>query len=107
MTDPKLRAVIDAISDGRFTAGNGTRFRPLVDNLLEHDHFFVLEDFSAYRACQQHVDHTWKDFSRWTRASIINTARCGWFSSDRAIKEYCERIWQVTPVPIKQDTVSS
>jgi starch phosphorylase len=107
MTDPKLHAVINAISDGLFAAGDSTRFRPLVDNLLEHDHFFVFEDFSAYRACQQHVDHTWRDLSRWTRASIINTARCGWFSSDRAIKEYCQRIWQVSPVPIKQDTASS
>jgi starch phosphorylase len=107
LTDPKLHQVIKAIKDGRFSAGDGTRFQPLVDNLLEHDHFFVLEDFSDYRACQQHVDHTWNDTAKWTRASILNTARSGWFSSDRAIKEYCERIWHVSPVPIKQNTASS
>jgi starch phosphorylase len=106
ISDPKLREVIDAITDGRFSAGDGARFRPLVDNLLAHDYFFVLEDFSAYRACQQQVDQTWSDLSKWTRASILNTARCGWFSSDRAIKEYCEQIWRISAVPIKQDTAS-
>ncbi|MEJ2426245.1 MAG: glycogen/starch/alpha-glucan phosphorylase, partial [Candidatus Thiodiazotropha sp.] len=100
-TDPKLREVLDAIKEGRFSTGDGSRFQPLVTNLLVHDHFFVLEDFPAYRACQQQVDHTWRDASQWTRASILNTARCGWFSSDRAIREYCERIWRVTPVPIR------
>jgi starch phosphorylase len=101
--DPQLRAVIDAIAEGHFSAGNRERFRPLIDSLLHHDHFFVLEDFAAYRICQQQVDQTWKDRDRWIRASILNTARCGWFSSDRAIKEYCERIWQVSPVPIRQN----
>ncbi len=103
MTEPRLREVIDAIKEGRFSAGEGSRFQPLVTNLMEHDHFFVLEDFPAYRACQQQVERRWRDASQWTRASILNTARCGWFSSDRAIKEYCERIWQVTPVPIRRD----
>lgn len=103
LNDPQLRAVIDAISEGLFSAGDSSRFRPLIDSLLEHDHFFVLEDFSAYRLSQQHVDHTWNDLSKWTHASIMNTARCGWFSSDRAIKEYCERIWRVSPVAVSNN----
>jgi starch phosphorylase len=102
--DGQLRAVIDAIGGGLFSAGDSGRFRPLIDSLLYHDHFFVLEDFSGYRACQQQVDHTWKDSSIWTRASIHNTARCGWFSSDRAIKEYCDQIWRVSPVPIGRES---
>jgi starch phosphorylase len=101
LMDPQLREVIDAIAKGYFSASDDSRFRSLVENLLQHDHFFVLEDFSAYRVCQQHVDHTWNDTTKWTRASILNTARCGWFSSDRAIKEYCERIWRVDAVPIE------
>ncbi|PVV20286.1 MAG: phosphorylase, partial [gamma proteobacterium symbiont of Ctena orbiculata] len=82
------------------------KFHPLLDMLLTHDHFYVLEDFSAYRACQQKVDQTWRERDKWIRASILNSARCGWFSSDRAIKEYCERIWHIAPVPIKQDSAS-
>jgi starch phosphorylase len=100
LADPHLRNAIDAIAEGRFSDGDRGRFRPLVDSLLNHDHFLVLEDFSAYRACQQQVDQAWRESSRWARTSIINTARCGWFTSDRAIKEYCEHIWRVSPVPI-------
>ncbi|MES9970476.1 MAG: glycogen/starch/alpha-glucan phosphorylase [Candidatus Thiodiazotropha sp.] len=100
--DPRLRGVIDAIRDGMFSPDDSNRFRPLVENLLRHDYFFVLEDFSAYRSRQQQVDQVWNDKSKWTRASIMNTARCGWFSSDRAIQEYCERIWRVSPVAIRQ-----
>ncbi|MES9992386.1 MAG: glycogen/starch/alpha-glucan phosphorylase [Candidatus Thiodiazotropha sp.] len=104
LDDPQLRAIIDAIGEGRFSPQDRGKFRPLLDVLLNHDHFFVLDDFSAYRACQQQVDQRWRDRDTWIRASILNTARCGWFSSDRAIKEYCERIWHVSPVPIKQDS---
>jgi starch phosphorylase len=100
LTDPQLREAIDAIAKGFFSPDDNARFQPLVDNLLQHDHFFVLEDFSAFRASQKHVDQTWNDITKWTRASILNTARCGWFSSDRAIKEYCDKIWHVDPVPI-------
>jgi starch phosphorylase len=100
LTDSHLRTAIDAIAEGYFSNGDRERFRPLVESLLDHDPFFVLEDFSSYRACQRRVDEAWKDRSTWTQASILNTARCGWFSSDRAIKEYCEQIWRVSPVPI-------
>ncbi|PVV09119.1 MAG: glycogen phosphorylase [gamma proteobacterium symbiont of Ctena orbiculata] len=106
LTDPQLRQIIDAIRDGCFSPRDERKFHPLLDMLLNHDHFYVLEDFSAYRACQQKVDQTWRERDKWIRASILNSARCGWFSSDRAIKEYCERIWHIAPVPIKQDSAS-
>ncbi|MEJ2621929.1 MAG: glycogen/starch/alpha-glucan family phosphorylase, partial [Candidatus Thiodiazotropha sp.] len=106
LKDPQLREAIDAIAKGYFSPGDNERFRPLVENLLQYDHFFVLEDFSAFRASQQQVDDTWNEPSKWTRASILNCARCGWFSSDRSIKEYCEKVWRVDPVPIAQSPVS-
>lgn len=102
--DPQLSAAIDAVDEGLFSAGDADRFRPLVDSLLEHDHFLVLADFAAYRECQERVDLTWKDATAWTRASILNTARSGWFSSDRAVAEYCDHIWRVSPVPVERDS---
>lgn len=75
-------------------------FRPLLDNLLNADPFLVLADFADYAACQQRVSEAWRDEKRWARMSIINTARSGAFSSDRAIKEYCENIWQTRAVKI-------
>ena len=75
-------------------------FRPLLDNLLQSDPFFVLADYADYVACQERVGAAWGDRARWTRMSILNCARSGKFSSDRAIREYCERIWQISPRPI-------
>ena len=60
----------------------------------------MLADYAAYVACQESVNEAWNDPARWTRMSILNTARAGKFSSDRSIREYCERIWNVPPLRI-------
>ncbi|MGF6657144.1 glucan phosphorylase [Paraburkholderia youngii] len=77
--------------------------RPLVDNLRNFDPFLVLADYAGYVACQERVSVAWQDLGRWTRMSILNTARSGKFSSDRAVGEYCERIWNISPVSIALD----
>ena len=98
-----MREAIDRIADGAFARGDRELFRPIVDNLRLSDPFLVLADYADYVACQQRVDAAWRDQARWTRMSILNTARSGKFSSDRAIREYCERIWNVPPVSIALD----
>ncbi|GJH09638.1 glycogen/starch/alpha-glucan phosphorylase [Caballeronia novacaledonica] len=95
-----LRDALDQIAQGRFSRGDREMFRPLLDNLLHHDPFLVLPDFADYVACQDRVSEAWRDARQWTRMSIMNTARSGKFSSDRAIGEYCERIWKTRPVRI-------
>ncbi len=99
--DADLRAAIDAVADGFFSAGDRERFRPLLSALLDRDEYFVTADFTAYRACQQAVDQLWGDPDAWTRRSILNSARCGRFSSDRAVGEYCSDIWRVGPVQVE------
>ena len=96
----ELRAVIDLIRDGFFSRGDGELFRPLVANLLHHDHYLLLADFDSYMNAQMAVDQVYADREDWSRMSILNTARSGKFSSDRSIREYCEDIWKVKPVPI-------
>jgi starch phosphorylase len=59
-----------------------------------------MADIADYRRAQNDVDGAWLDSQRWTQMSILNTARCGFFSSDRSIHEYAERIWKVKPVPV-------
>ena len=76
-------------------------FRPLVDNLRYDDPFLVLADYASYVDCQERVSAAWQDADAWTRMSILNTARSGKFSSDRAIAEYCDDIWNVWPVTVK------
>jgi starch phosphorylase len=97
---PELKAVLDLIRDGCFSRGDRDLFRPLVDNLLDHDPYMLLADFQSYVDCQAHVSQAWRDMEHWTRMSILNVARSGKFSSDRTIREYCDEVWRVQPVPI-------
>jgi starch phosphorylase len=76
-------------------------FRPLVENLRYEDPFLVLADYESYVDCQDKVSTAWQDTDAWTRMSILNTARSGKFSSDRAIAEYCDEIWNVQPLTVK------
>jgi starch phosphorylase len=93
----ELRDALDLIASGHFSRGDREVFRPLVENLTQHDHYLVLADYAEYAACQTRVAAAWEDSARWTRMSILNTARSGKFSSDRAIREYGERIWHLGP----------
>jgi len=96
----ELREVLNLIAAGTFSRGDREVFRPLVENLQQSDPFLVLADYADYVACQEQVDEAWRDQERWTRMSILNTARSGKFSSDRSILEYCDRIWEARPVRI-------
>jgi starch phosphorylase len=95
-----LRDVIDLIRSGFFSRGDAELFRPLIDGLLHHDPYLLLADFQSYIDCQAQVSEAYGQPERWTRMSILNTARSGKFSSDRTIREYCADIWRVKPVPI-------
>jgi starch phosphorylase len=97
----QLRDVIDLIRSGFFSRGDPDLFKPLIDNLLYHDPYLLLADFQSYIDCQARVSETYVDTDRWTRMSILNSARSGQFSSDRTIRDYCNDIWHVKPVPIQ------
>ncbi|OMC34517.1 glycogen phosphorylase [Mycobacterium colombiense] len=97
----ELRAVLDLIAGGTFSRGDTEVFRPLVDNLRYDDPFLVCADYASYLDCQERVSAAWQDRESWTKMSILNTARSGKFSSDRAITEYCDEIWNVWPLTVK------
>jgi len=101
LNDPELRSVIDALADGTFSRGDAALFRPIVDSLLGEDPWLLLADFGSYLEAQARVERAYLDPERWTRMSILNTARMGRFSSDRSIADYCRDVWRVEPVPIE------
>jgi starch phosphorylase len=98
--DPELRAAVDAIAAGRYSGGDQAIFAPVVDELLHNDQYMLLADYRAYVDRQDDVREAYRDEAWWTKASILNTANCGFFSSDRAIRQYCEDIWRVIPIPV-------
>jgi starch phosphorylase len=97
----ELQAILGLISNGQFSHGDTEVFKPLVDNLRHDDPFLVVADYAAYVECQDRVAAAWQDGDAWSRMSILNTARSGKFSSDRAITEYCDDIWNVSPVTVR------
>jgi glycogen phosphorylase len=92
---PRLQRVLDFLSSGALSPEDPALFRPLAEGLSEHDPFFVLADFDAYLEAQEEVDRAWVRPDAWVRTAILNVARCGWFSSDRSVREYATRIWGV------------
>jgi starch phosphorylase len=94
-TNQNLREVINQIGSGVFSRGDRELFRPLVDSLLNRDEYMLLADYQSYVDCQELVSKAFKNRQRWTRMSILNVARMGRFSSDRSIREYCDRIWKI------------
>ena len=92
-----LREVVDFIASGALGRGDPALFRPVVDNLLNDDPFLLLADYQSYIDAQDRVSALWRDQPGWTRRSILNTARAGKFSSDRSIRDYCQRIWKIQP----------
>jgi starch phosphorylase len=97
--NPELKQAIDSLTSGLWAADREL-FKPISDSLLYHDEYLLLADYASYVACQEEAAQAYQDEERWTRMSILNSARCGYFSSDRAIAQYCEETWDVKPVRV-------
>ena len=95
----KLAEVLDAIGSGVFSPDEPDRYRGLVDMLTHNDYFLVTADFDSYFEAQRSVFRRWRDKHSWWKAAALNTARMGWFSSDRTISEYAQEIWNVPVRP--------
>ncbi|MDR2723288.1 MAG: glycogen/starch/alpha-glucan phosphorylase [Cellulomonadaceae bacterium] len=101
-SNTSLRRALDLIASGTFSDGDRSTFEPIVSNLLHEDRFMVLADYQAYLDAQARVDEAYGDADEWSRKAVLNVARSGFFSSDRSMQDYLDRIWQAKPVPISQ-----
>ncbi len=101
--NPALREAIDSLSSGQFSRGDQNLFRPLVDSLLNADDYLLFADYQAYIDCQDRVDEAYRNRDHWTRMSVLNAARMGKFSSDRAVGEYVQNIWKVKEMSAYSD----
>jgi starch phosphorylase len=90
----RLNDVLQAIRGGVFSPDDPSRYAGLVDGLLSYDRFLVCADFESYWTAQMKVEELWRHPKQWWRSAILNTARMGWFSSDRTIREYAKEIWK-------------
>jgi glycogen phosphorylase len=100
--DKELKEVIDQIQGGYFSPGSPQLFHPITDSLVRYDPYFVLADYASYIQCQEKVNEIYMDRNTWIKMAVLNVARSGKFSSDRAIRQYAESIWGALPVAPKE-----
>jgi glycogen phosphorylase len=98
--DEELKSDIDLMTSGLFSHGDTNLFRPLADHLINHDPFMALADYRAYIECQDKISEVYDRRREWDRMSILNVSRMGKFSSDRSIREYARKIWDIEPLPV-------
>ncbi|MEN6445857.1 MAG: glycogen/starch/alpha-glucan phosphorylase [Candidatus Cloacimonas sp.] len=99
--DPELKRVIDSLIDGSFDEGERDLFLPIWKALMEEgDLYFTIADFRSFVETSNLVDELYLNRQEWITKAIKNVARIGKFSSDRAIKEYSEKIWNIKPLPL-------
>ncbi len=99
-SDAGLKRVVDLIASGAFADGHADVFWPVVESLLGEDQYLVLADYRSYVDAQDRVDAAYRNPVAWQRMALYNIARSGFFSSDRAIRDYLDRIWHVDPVDV-------
>ncbi len=97
--NPELKAALELIESGYFAEDGADDSRMIVGRLTGRgEPYLVLADFAAYAAAQDRVDELYGQEHAWSRKAVINCVNMGYFSSDRSIREYSERIWHVKPV---------
>ncbi|WP_166848897.1 glycogen/starch/alpha-glucan phosphorylase [Isoptericola sp. BMS4] len=93
-----LRRALDLVARGEFSDGDRSAFEPVVSTLLGEDRFMVLADFQSYLDAQDRVDQAYRDPDAWSRSAVLNVARSGFFSSDRSVRDYLDRVWHARPL---------
>ena len=99
--DPELKAAIDALASGSFSGGDHDAVEQVLSSILDWDEYLIMADYRSYIDCHDRaVEPAWADQDHWTQTSILNTARSGFFSSDRTVSDYNRDIWHVEPVSV-------
>ncbi len=96
--NPLLKEAVDLINSDYFCPGDPERFKPVVDSLLTSDPYFVMSDYQAYIDKQREVEVLFQDKNKWAEKAMLNIARMCYFSSDRTIQEYVEKVWGLEPI---------
>ena len=95
----ELKETLDLIASGYFSSGRPDDAKLIIDRLLsDGEPFLVLADYAAYARAQLDVDVLYAQEDQWSRKAVINCLNMGYFSSDRSVRDYADRIWSVKPV---------
>ncbi|EJN7219509.1 glycogen phosphorylase [Klebsiella variicola] len=94
--DEELRQALTQMGTGVFSPQEPDRYRGLLDSLINFgDHYQVLADYRSYVDCQDRVDALYRTPEEWTAKTMHNITNMGYFSSDRTVREYAQKIWYI------------
>ncbi len=98
-SDADLAAVMRLLESGHFNTSEPGIFNSIIDALKSpQDPWLSLADFRSFVDAQAAVSECWKNKTGWLEKSILNTARSGFFSTDRTMTDYNNDIWKLKPI---------
>jgi starch phosphorylase len=95
-----VRKVMTQLVNGYYSPDDPELFRGLYDALMERDQYFILKDFDSYCEAHRRIDAAYRDEQGWARSAMLNTAKCGKFTSDRTIEQYAKEIWHLEKIKV-------
>lgn len=94
-----IKRILNTVNSNLFADKNyPQQFQPIVDSLLNNDYYFVLADLESFDKAITKASEDYQNKDVWAKKALLNVARIGYFSSDRSVMEYAEKIWNVKPV---------
>ena len=94
-----IKRIVNSLNSSMFTQkDHALLFKPIYENLLTQDFFFVLADLEDFNNTMHRAEKDYLTPEVWFKKAILNVARIGYFSSDRAVMEYAKNIWHIKPV---------
>ncbi len=106
---PRLRRVLDALTDGTLDDQGSGLFAEIKQSLLsgiggsQPDPYYVLGDFEDYRQTRLRMLKDYQDQNTWAQKTWKNICASGLFSADRTIGEYAKEIWRIQAVDLSDD----
>ena len=95
-----VRKVMTQLVNGYYSPDDPELFRGLYNALMDKDQYFILKDFDSYCEAHKRVDAAYRDEKAWARSAMLNTAKCGKFTSDRTIEQYAQEIWHLNKISV-------
>ena len=94
-----IKRILNALNSSMFSEkDHGLIFKPIFEELLNRDYYFVLADLEAFNKIIHKAEKDYLNQELWNTKALLNVARIGYFSSDRAVMEYAKKIWHIKPV---------
>lgn len=94
-----IKRILNALNSNMFSEKDYVLlFKVIYEELMNRDYFMVMADLESFTETIHQAEKDFTNRDKWAKKAILNVARIGPFSSDRAVMEYASNIWHVSAV---------